>query len=382
MFDVSCQAGYSFAVPPGFLVSPLREAEWTASPTGPAAYSFHRSVPGYRPTPLLRLPALAAGLGLAEIHVKDESSRLGTASFKILGCSWAAAAALCEMPDGRTPAYGHLCAAGGLAARDGRYLLTASAGNHGLALARVGAWCGLPCRVFLPEAASPEITGAIAAEGAEIHRVPGGYDTAVETVAALAAEQEKAILISDTSWPGYETVPGHVIDGYSTLFREIQEAGLTVDLVAIQMGVGALAAATVRHYRQAGAPARILGVEPATAACVMASVARGAPLKLPARAGSVMTGLDCGRPSHVAWPFLSRGVDALIAVGECDAATAVGVLRSAGIGTGPTGAAGLAGLLRACRDHHIRKQLGLSSRTRVLIVATEGVLAPRQGTGP
>ena len=67
---------------------------WTApAESGPAvaggARAFHQSLPGYAPTPLVPLPALAAELGVGRVLVKDESSRLGLPAFKVLGASWA-----------------------------------------------------------------------------------------------------------------------------------------------------------------------------------------------------------------------------------------------------------------------------------------------------
>jgi diaminopropionate ammonia-lyase len=45
--------------------------------------AFHRSIPGYVPTPLVELPELG-------VWVKDESDRFGLPAFKVLGASWAA----------------------------------------------------------------------------------------------------------------------------------------------------------------------------------------------------------------------------------------------------------------------------------------------------
>ena len=53
--------------------------------TARAARAFHSKLPGYRPTPLLSLPALAAALGVEQILVKDESQRFGLNAFKMLG---------------------------------------------------------------------------------------------------------------------------------------------------------------------------------------------------------------------------------------------------------------------------------------------------------
>jgi diaminopropionate ammonia-lyase len=45
--------------------------------------------PGYAATPLRSLPALAASLGVAALHYKDESERFGLKSFKALGGAYA-----------------------------------------------------------------------------------------------------------------------------------------------------------------------------------------------------------------------------------------------------------------------------------------------------
>ncbi len=50
---------------------------------------FHRSLPGYEPTPLRELPDLAFRLGLGAVLVKDESRRFGIKAFKALGASYA-----------------------------------------------------------------------------------------------------------------------------------------------------------------------------------------------------------------------------------------------------------------------------------------------------
>jgi hypothetical protein len=57
-------------------------------------YDFHRSLPGYSPTPLVRLPGLAGYLGVRELFVKDENHRFDLKAFKILGASYAMAKCL------------------------------------------------------------------------------------------------------------------------------------------------------------------------------------------------------------------------------------------------------------------------------------------------
>jgi diaminopropionate ammonia-lyase len=79
-----------------------------------------------------------------------------------------------------------------------------------------------------------------------------------------------------------------------------------------------------------------------------------------------MAGLNCGRPSAVAWPLLSRGIEAFAAVTDQRADEAVAMLASDGITAGESGAAGLAGLLA------FHSVLALPADATVLVVNTEG----------
>ena len=63
-----------------------------------------------------------------------------------------------------------------------------------------------------------------------------------------------AVLVQDTAWPGYEQVPGWIVEGYSTLFAELDEqlasaGGDPAALVAVPTGVGSVTQAAVTHYR-------------------------------------------------------------------------------------------------------------------------------------
>jgi diaminopropionate ammonia-lyase len=317
-------------------------------PADPAApLAFHRSLPGYEPTPLVAAPAAAAALGVARVLVKDESSRLGLPSFKVLGASWAAYRALRER-DGE-PLAGLRERLGGRPA-----LACASEGNHGRALAWTARLLGLPARVLVPAATVAARREAIAAEGGRVEVVDGTYDETVERAAALASAD--TLVVQDT---GAGTVPAWVVDGYATLGAEIDAEP---DVVAVQIGVGSFAAAIVRRF----ASARLIGVEPVAAACALASAEAGGPVQLPGPHDSAMVGLNCGRPSPVAWPVIAHGIEAFAAIGDERAHAAVRLLARDGITAGESGAAGLAGLL-AFRD-----ELALAPDATVLVVNTEG----------
>jgi diaminopropionate ammonia-lyase len=295
------------------------------------ALAFHRSLPGYAPTPVHSLGGLATELGVRAVLVKDESHRLGLPAFKILGASWAVERALVEAPDTHT-------------------LVAASAGNHGRAVARAAAWRGLAARIYLPSRAHPARREAITGEGAELVIVDGTYEEAV--AAANAAGNQRGVLeIADV---GTSRAARWVIDGYATLFAEVAEQ-VEVDLMLVPVGVGSLAAAAVRT----GLP--VIGVEPATAAGLTASLQAGALTTVPTQ-GTVMAGLDCAEISPAAWPDLQR-ITRTVLVSDDEALQAMSCLDAHGLRIGECGAAPLAAL---------RKLDGLDASTRVLLVATEG----------
>jgi diaminopropionate ammonia-lyase len=359
----------------------LRERAATPQATAepPSPFAFHRSLPGYRRTPLVEARRAAAELGLAQLLVKDESTRAGLPSFKILGASWAIARAVAAQAGTAVPA--SLDELRALAAPLRPLTLAAATdGNHGRAVARVARLLDLAARIFVPAGTAQARIDAIAAEGAAVEVVDGSYD---QTVARSAREADaRCFVISDTSWPGYEQVPRWVIDGYATIGAEIDAELRTrgesrPDVILVQIGVGALAAAIVRHFRAAGT--RLVGVEPTRAACVLESIRAGRLLTLPGQQDSIMAGLNCGTPSIVAWPDVSTGIDAYLAIDDERAREAMRMLARDDVVAGETGAAGLGGLLElveAAPAAEARERLPIDNHTRVLVLCTEGATDP------
>lgn len=333
-------------------------------------------MPGYGPTAVADAPAAAQRLGLARLTVKLETERFGLPSFKVLGASWATCRALC-LRLGVEPAatFDELRA---MAVRlDGLELVAATDGNHGRAVAWMARMLGLGARILVPRDTARARIEAIAGEGAAVDVVDGSYDDAVGRSAALASDER--IVISDTSWPGYEEVPGWVADGYATIFDELAEqlAGDLPPLVAIQIGVGALASAAVRAL---AAPGRVIvGVEPAGADCALRAVRGGRPVLVPGPHESIMAGLNCGLASRVALPDMAAGIDAFCAIDDAPAEEAVRLLLRDGLACGETGASGVAGLL-ALRDggeQYAWERLGpAGARPAALAICTEAPTDP------
>jgi diaminopropionate ammonia-lyase len=366
-------------------LNPAARPAATMAPPPRAPLGLHRRLPGYAVTPLRDAPPLAGANGVGRVWVKDESSRLGLPAFKLLGASWAAYRALVERL-GRDPepwaSLDELRRT--LGPLRPLTLATATDGNHGRAVARMAALLGLDADVYVPKGTAAARTAAIEDEGARVTVVDGDYDTAVAV--AASATNDRCLAIQDLGWPGYEQVPAWVVEGYATIFWEVDEqlaargeAG--PDVVVVPVGVGGLAAAAVRHWRRRGLrrPPRLLGVEPLAAACVLRSLRAGRIVTVPGPHDSIMAGLNCGTPSLVAWPALRAGLDAVVAVADERARRAMRELAAAGIVAGETGAASLAGLAEVTggpENGEARAVLGLGADARVLLLCTEGATDP------
>lgn len=338
-----------------WMPNPLRGADAPPAAGGDAP-DFHRALPGYARTPLVDAPELAAEWGVGSVRLKFERERFGLPAFKFLGASWAAQRMLGEPPH-----------------EPGLELLTATDGNHGRAVARVARDRGLGATILVPEKTVPARVEALVSEGATVEVVPGSYDDAVRRSAQMAGPRR--LLLSDTSWDGYEDVPRWVVEGYATIFAEVDEqaAGWTPDVTFVPIGVGSLAAAAARHL---AGRSRLVGVEPMSAACAMASVRAGRITEVPGPHTSIMAGLNCGMISRAAWPVLSRAFHAFCAVEDAVAIEGMRRLARLGLAAGECsgGATGAAAALLG--DSGAREKLGATDNTSMLVLLTEGVTDP------
>ena len=344
--------------PRPFLPNPHFAPPAEPEPTGAdEVRRFHRTLPGYAETPLVSLPTVASELDLGAVLVKDESSRLGLPAFKMLGASWAVHRALQERPDGAPQPR----------------LVTATDGNHGRAVARMARLLDLPATIAVPHGVSEKAIALIRDEGAAVEVLDASYDDTVRYAAELAARDPDALLVQDTSWPGYEEVPQWIVDGYATLFDEAAEQaaklGLDVDLLVVPAGVGSLAHAAVTFGRSRPR-CRVVTVEPTVAACISASLAADE-LTTVETGETSMAGLNCGTPAYLAWPDLRCGLSGAATVDDPAAEAAMADLTALGVDSGPCGAASLAAL-RVVAQGEPRDRLGLTGESTALLLNTEG----------
>ena len=168
-------------------------------------------MPAYSPTLLLDAPDLAERLGIGRVLVKAETRRMGLPSFKILGASWATYQAICAHIGGEPEHWGNINQlAANLAYLRPFKLAAATDGNHGRAVSFMARLLGFEAEIFVPAGMTDARIEAMEREGAVVTVVDGDYDDAVARSAEEASE--KCPVVSDTSWPGYETIPSQVIE--------------------------------------------------------------------------------------------------------------------------------------------------------------------------
>jgi diaminopropionate ammonia-lyase len=331
--------------------------------------AFFAARPHLSPTPLRSLPGLAGRLGIGELLVKDETGRFGLNAFKSLGATFAVST---------------LIDSGVIQPAD--TLVCASEGNHGRAVARAARDAGCHARVYMAASVAAARVAAIQGEGAEVALVEGSYDAALHRMADEAAAHGWTV-ISDTGWEGYDEIPRLIMLGYTRLMDEAEAAWSTrPDVVFVPAGVGGLLAAVASwaEWRFGGERPKIVGVEPESAACVLAAVRHGRDTKLQGPFDTVMGGLRCGEVSQTAFGVASTLVDGYVAIEDDWAYEAIRALaRPAGgdppIPAGASGAASVAGLMATVRDAalgDVHARIGLGPASRVLAIVTEGVTEP------
>lgn len=332
---------------------------------------FHASLPGFQPSPLVPLDDLATELGVKGIFVKDESDRLGLPSFKILGASLGTFRAVTDLV-GLAPDVGFDELAAKARGEEIK-LVAATEGNHGRAVARMAKLMGLEADIYVSTVMNQSTEDFIASEGARVVRVNGDYDAAVAMAAKKASDEKSSILVQDTSYEGYETIPGWIVEGYSTLLIEaesqLHDRGVKTTTMITPVGVGSLAHAVVGFAKSEGRKIRVIAVEPVNAACLQNSLRTGDITPM-ITTETIMAGMNCASVSPMSWPLLKQSVDASVTVSEWEAHEAVQYLQKHHVNAGPCGAGALAALRRVAAENP--NSVGLNRDSIVVLLSTEG----------
>ena len=357
---------------------------------------FHRQIPGYQMSPLLALPYLANMFGVGGIWVKDEASRLELNSFKVLGGSFALYRFIQQrlQIEDKEMSYEYLLSQEVRERLGNITFASATDGNHGRGIAWAAQRLGHPCVIYVHSETSKRRIDAIRSYGAVVRIIEGTYDDAVRQIVIDSANYGWQI-ISDTSWEGYTEIPTWIMQGYTTMFSEIQEQfsaqGLTKPThIFVQAGVGALAAAVVGFYHSLfGQEAPIcVVVEPEDAACLFHSARMndGKPHTVYGNLSTIMAGLACGEPSPIAWNILKETVDAFVSVPDYVAAKGMRIYATPLKGdpfivSGESGAVTLGALVSILKEkgaEELKNALKLDGDSQVLFINTEGNTDPVQ----
>ena len=352
------------------------------------AAHFHESFPGYEKTPLVSLSHLAKELGVAGLYVKDESKRFGLNAFKGLGGSYCIGRYIADKlgMDINKLSYEKITSPEIKEKLGNITFVTATDGNHGRGIAWTAHILGQKAVVYMPKGSAPERLENIRKLGAEASITDMNYDQTV----AYAAECEKKygwVLVQDTAWEGYETIPRWIMEGYTTMALEAvkQLENVKPTHIFLQAGVGAMSGALTGffadYYKNSEKPV-ITIVEPDQADCIYrtAKADDGKLHTVDGDLSTIMAGLACGVPCTIGWNVLSAYADHFVSMSDSAAATGMRVLGNSLPGdtaviSGESGAAtfGFAmEILRKKQFEHLKKELNINEDSRLLFFSTEG----------
>lgn len=213
-------------------------------------------------------------------------------------------------------------------------LVTASAGNHGRALAHAARAAGMALTVYVPESAPRTKIEAIRQTGAEL-RPCRDYDEA-EARAKEHGATGRAIFISPYSHPD-------VIAGAGTVGLEILEADPGIDTIVVPIGGGGLISGIAIAAAEGGGHTQVVGVEVEASCPFTRSLAAGHIVEIdvrPTLADGLAGNVD---KDTVTFDIVRRLVASVILISEPELEAAIGGLareeRLIAEGAGATGVA-------------------------------------------
>ena len=261
------------------------------NPTVLDIFAARRRIASYvQPTPLRRSEWLSAAAA-NPVHLKLESLNL-THSFKIRG---AFNALLRVLDTHRDQASRPL-------------IVTASAGNHGRAMACAAERLGMQAVIFTPATAPRTKREAIRRHGAVLRDDPPTYDEAEAAARAHAAEHG-GVFVSPYNHPD-------VIAGAGTIGIEVVEACPEVATVFVPLGGGGLASGVGLAFRAVAPHVRVIGVEAAASTPFTTGLTHGAITPIepgPTLADGLAGNLE---PGSITFPLVQQFVDEVIVVRE------------------------------------------------------------------
>ena len=226
-------------------------------------------------------------------------------------------------------------------------LVTASAGNHGRALAYAARAAGLPLTVYVPVDAPRTKVDAIRQAGAEV-RACRDYDEA-ELLAKRHAEDGSVLFVSPYSHPD-------VIAGAGTIGLEILEEQPGIDTIVVPVGGGGLVSGIAIVVNALAPLSTVIGVEVEASSPFTRSLAAGRIVTIdvgPTLADGLSGNLD---PDTVTFDIVRRLVGRIALVSEGELKDTIGgLVREERLITEAAGAAAAAAILSGAVETRSRR---------------------------
>lgn len=162
-----------------------------------------------------------------------------------------------------------------------RGLVTASGGNHGLAVAYAGHMAGVPATIFLPKSVSPAKVAKLEAWGAEVVVTGEVWDDSNVAALAHAAAGGQAYI--------HPFADPAVMAGQGTLALELLEQVPDAETLLVAIGGGGLIAGVATAAKALRPGIRVIGVEPTGAPTLLESRRAGSVVTLPSIATAAGT---------------------------------------------------------------------------------------------
>jgi threonine dehydratase len=218
-----------------------------------------------------------------------------------------------------------------------RGIVTASGGNHGLAVAYAGWAAGVPATVFLPRSVAADKLAKLAAWRARVVVSGEAWDDS-NRAALQHAEAENLAYI-------HPFADRAVIAGQGTIALEILEQNADVDTLLVAIGGGGLISGIAIAAKALKPGIRIIGIEPTGAPTLHDSIAAGRLVELAGLDTAAVT-LAPRRSAELNLAVIKEAVEQVVLVEDEEMREAARWLwREAGIGAELSGAAAVAALL-------------------------------------
>lgn len=188
-----------------------------------------------------------------------------------------------------------------------RGLITASAGNHAQGVAYAARHYGVKATIVMPTTTPLIKVERTKALGADVVLAGNVYDEAYEHALKLAEENGYTFIhpFNDLG----------VATGQGTIAMEIVQELPLVDYILVPIGGGGLATGVSTLAKLLNPHIKVIGVEPAGAACMKASLEAGHVVKLPS-ASTIADGTAVLEPGDKIFPYIQENLDGIITVDD------------------------------------------------------------------